>query len=254
MGKSKETIRGMFASISSRYDLLNHILSLGFDRLWRKKTAKLILSANPTKVLDVCAGTLDLSMAIASQSGFKGTVIGADFCKEMLVLGKKKIEKERQEPEVRSQESEKSTPNPKLLTLNSNLVPVCTDTLYLPFKDNSFDVITSAFGIRNIEALKDALSEMRRVIKDKGRAVILEFYKPKSTFLFSLYLFYFRKILPLAGRIISRDKNAYYYLQDSVVSFLSQEEMKREMELAGFRKVSYKDLTFGVTTIHIGTK
>lgn len=226
--KNKDLIRKMFASISSRYDLLNHLLSLGFDRKWRETAGKIILSDGARKVLDVCAGTLDLSIAVSSYKGFNGMVVGTDFCKEMLEIGMEKV--------------------------GSQILPLCADTLHLPFKDNSFDAITSAFGIRNIQNLREALIEMKRVIKDDGKAVILEFYRPKNSILFSFYLFYFRNILPIIGRIISGNKRAYSYLRDSVTAFLTQEEMKKEMELAGFKDVGYKNLTFGIVTIHTGRK
>ena len=237
----------MFSSISSRYDFLNHLLSLGFDRKWRENTAKSILSDGSSRVLDVCAGTLDLSIAVSSYNGFNGMVVGTDFCKEMIEIGKKKISESNQLSAISSQTSE-------LKTENSKLIPLCADTLHLPFKDNSFDAITSAFGIRNIQNLRNALQEMRRVIRNNGKAVILEFYSPKNSILFSFYLFYFRNILPIIGRIISGDKRAYSYLRDSVTAFLTQEEMKKEMELAGFKNVGYENLTFGIVTIHIGRK
>jgi len=267
--KNKDSIRGMFASISPRYDLLNRLLSLGFDRIWRKKAAQITLSDSAAKILDVCAGTLDLSIAISSVNGFRGIVVATDFCKEMLLLGKKKIEAwgmghgadVATEPYSASLNKRATGHGSRVMGHESRatgherrIIPLCADTLNLPFKQNSFNAVTSAFGVRNIQALREALSEMRRVITGNGKAVILEFYRPKDSLLFSLYLFYFKKVLPLIGGIISRDKKAYSYLRDSVTNFLTQEEMKKEMELAGFRDVRYENLTFGIATIHVGIK
>ncbi|RMF97524.1 MAG: bifunctional demethylmenaquinone methyltransferase/2-methoxy-6-polyprenyl-1,4-benzoquinol methylase UbiE [Candidatus Schekmanbacteria bacterium] len=224
-------VRRMFASITQRYDLLNHLLSFGLDRSWRKKTAGIALSAG-SSVLDICAGTLDLSIEIKEQKN-DAMVVSTDFCTEMLIHGIKKIKN-----------------NPKIMEIRV----LSADAICLPFKDESFNAVTVAFGLRNISQLKKALSEMRRVIKRGGKAVILEFYKPEGLFLSLLFRPYLRFVLPFIGRIISGDKVAYTYLRDSVEGFVSRKEMSERLIEAGFKDVEFKDLSFGIATIHTGVK
>lgn len=231
--KSREDIKRMFSSITPRYDLLNRLLSLGFDSLWRRKAANEATSNGASLVLDVCAGTLDLALSISEIESFKGTVIGADFCKSILAKGVDKLRKRKKRGRVK---------------------PLGADALQLPFKSGSFDAVTVAFGLRNINPLNKALKEMVRVIKKGGKVVILEFYRPDNRFLSLFYFVYLKYFLPLIGKAISGHDCAYSYFRDSVVGFISQDEMKVLMEKAGLNDVKYEDLTFGVTTIHSGVK
>lgn len=187
------------------------------------------------RVLDMCAGTLDLSIELkkADRGAF---IVASDFCFNMLREGKKKLK-----PET----SEKSL---------AKIDIACADSLMLPFRDKSFDAVTVAFGIRNIRPPETAVGEMARVIREGGRIVILEFYKPEGVILKYLFLPYLKIILPFIGRLVSGDKSAYSYLKDSVVGFISRAEMSNMLLKAGFKDVEYRDLSFGVATIHTGIK
>ncbi len=224
-------VKKMFASITGRYDLLNHLLSFGLDRGWREKSARTALSAG-NRVLDMCAGTLDLSIEIKRQNE-SAVVVSSDFCPEMLVEGKRKIKGNKILDEIEI---------------------FSADSLKLPFKGDIFDSVTVAFGLRNIPALDDALSEMSRVIRKGGRAVVLDFYKPEGVFLSYLFLPYLRFILPAIGRIVSGDASAYSYLRDSVEGFVTRGEMSEKLISAGFEEVEYNDLSMGIATLHTGVK
>lgn len=224
-------VKKMFASITSRYDLLNHLLSFGLDRNWRKETARTALSAG-SRVLDICAGTLDLSIEIKGQNK-EAMVISTDFCIEMLAEGKRKISENK---------------------MIGDIYIFSADSIQLPFKDKVFDSVTAAFGLRNIPSPDRAVSEMARVLRSGGKAVILEFYKPEGIFLSYLFTPYLRFILPLIGRIISGDASAYSYLRDSVEGFVTRDEMSEKLSSAGFRDVNFKNLSLGIATLHTGVK
>jgi len=224
-------VKKMFASITGRYDLLNHLLSFGLDRNWRKETARTALSAG-NRVLDICAGTLDLSIEIKEQNK-DAVVVSTDFCIEMLAEGKRKISENK---------------------MLGSIDVFSADSIKLPFKDETFDSVTVAFGLRNIPALERAVSEMSRVLRSGGRAVILEFYKPEGIFLSYLFIPYLRFILPLIGRIVSGDAAAYSYLRDSVEGFVTRDEMSERLSSAGFRNVNFKNLSLGIATLHTGIK
>jgi len=227
-----ENIREMFNSIAPRYDLLNRLLSLGIDRKWRRIAVQQIRCADGGKVLDVATGTADVALEIAAATPASVTVAGIDFSPQMVELGREKVKQ--------SQFSDR---------ISLHVAP-CES---IPFEENSFDSATIAFGIRNVVDRTCGLQEILRVLKPNGRVVILEFSNPQSKTFKALYNFYFLKILPVVGGLIS-NFSAYKYLPDSVLEFPSQERFKEIMVSAGFRSVAHKDLTFGIATVYTGEK
>ncbi len=227
-----ERIREMFDSIAPRYDLLNRLLSLGIDRRWRRFAVKQIRFAEGGKILDVATGTADVALEIAAKTPGSVTVTGVDFSPQMVELGKEKV---RQSP------------------FSDRISLQIAPCEAIPFEDNCFDSATIAFGIRNVVDRSCGLKEMLRVLKPDGKIVILEFSNPRSKIFRALYNFYFLKILPVAGGLIS-NFSAYKYLPDSVLEFPSQEEFKKLMTEAGFINVVHKDLTFGIATVYTGEK
>lgn len=221
-------VRDMFTAIAPRYDLLNHVLSLNIDRGWRRAAvARLAWDRTPTGTfLDACAGTLDLAAELATQSGFTGRVVGADFVVPMLRLGREK---------------------------GSGIRPVGADTLRLPFGDAVFDGGTVGFGIRNLVDVDAGFSELRRVLRPGARLVVLDFTLPSAAPVRALYLFYFRRVLPLIGRVVSKHTDAYTYLPDSVLQFPTPEALAERMTRAGFADVGYERVTLGVAAVHWGT-
>jgi demethylmenaquinone methyltransferase/2-methoxy-6-polyprenyl-1,4-benzoquinol methylase len=221
-------VRDMFTAIAPRYDLLNHLLSLNVDRGWRRRAvARLAWDRAPAGTfLDACAGTLDLAAELAAQPGFTGRIVGADFVVPMLRLGRGKARTVR---------------------------PVGADTLRLPFANETFDGATVGFGIRNLVDVDAGFRELRRVLKPGARLVVLDFTLPSASPLRALYLFYFRRVLPLIGRIVSKHTDAYTYLPDSVLQFPTPEALAERVTLAGFTGVGYERLTLGVTALHWGT-
>jgi demethylmenaquinone methyltransferase/2-methoxy-6-polyprenyl-1,4-benzoquinol methylase len=233
MKKDAAAIRSMFASISRRYDLLNHLLSLNQDKRWRKKAVELSASGNEKRVLDVCSGTADLAIAYAERAGSADLVVGADFTPEMLRLGKNKIRAAN----------------------SSKVALLAADTLRLPFNDNIFDIVSVAFGIRNVSDLEAGVREMARVARAGGKVVILEFSLPESRAIKGAYLFYFTRLLPMIGRVISRAGNdAYSYLPSSVLKFPTREEMAALLQQCGLVNIHAKSFSFGIVTLYIGKK
>ena len=229
-GPDSRRVQEMFAGIAPRYDFLNHFLSASIDRRWRQvavRKVRELLRTAPTLCLDCCSGTGDLAVTLSK--GLDCPVIASDFCHPMLTRA---LEKCRQLP-VRNVEA---------------------DALDLPFADKSFDALTIAFGLRNLENPQRGLREMRRVIRPGGALVILEFSKPIVPVMGSAFNFYFHHILPRIGAVISGDRKAYQYLPDSVRQFPAQAELAEWLLAAGFVDVSYKNLSGGIAALHWGRK
>lgn len=227
----KEQVAKMFNNISHRYDFLNHLLSLGIDKIWRKKAIGVLKPLHPKKMLDVATGTGDF--AIQSLELNPDKIIGIDISDGMLEVGRKKINSKN---------------------LSDKIELVRGDSENIPYSQNKFDAVTVAFGVRNFENLTKGLSEIRRVLRPGGMVVILEFSKP-SVFPFKqLYQFYFRFILPRIGSLISSDKAAYTYLPKSVEAFPDGEDFLRILQDVGFKNTQCSSLTFGISTIYIATK
>lgn len=225
-------VQEMFARIAPRYDFLNHLLSFSCDRVWRRRTARALaprLAAAHTRALDLCCGTADLALELARISA--GAVVGGDFAHPMLVRAAAKAGEQRQ-----------------------RIVLVEADALKLPFADASFDVVTAAFGFRNLANYRRGLEEMYRVLKRGGELAILEFALPQGGLFSRLYRFYLRWVLPWIGRTLSGVSGPYTYLPVSVEQFPNCEEFARWMEAAGFRSVNYQVWTGGAVALHRGTK
>jgi demethylmenaquinone methyltransferase / 2-methoxy-6-polyprenyl-1,4-benzoquinol methylase len=228
----KAAVESMFDSIAWRYDFLNHFLSFGIDRLWRRRAIRIISESykNP-HILDVATGTGDLAIAAMKLNPIK--IAGIDISQKMLEIGKEKIDK-------------------KGFSGKIELMP--GDSEKIPFGDSVFDVAMVAFGVRNFTDPLKGLSEMKRVIREKGMIIVLEFSKP-SGFPFRLvYNFYFRNILPLFGKLFSKDKTAYRYLPDSVMKFPDNEEFLKLLTLSGLSDTRQIKLTGGVASIYTGIK
>jgi demethylmenaquinone methyltransferase / 2-methoxy-6-polyprenyl-1,4-benzoquinol methylase len=227
----KEQVATMFNNISKRYDLLNHLLSLGIDILWRKKAIRLLKKKQPKKILDIATGTADF--AIESMSLNPDQVIGVDISEGMLEKGREKIVRKR---------------------LNDKISLHLGDSENLDFPDNMFDAIIVAFGVRNFENLEKGLGDMLRVLKPGGTAVILEFSKPRVFPFKQLYNAYFKLVLPTVGKMVSKDKAAYTYLPQSVQAFPEGENFIRVFEATGYKNTLCKPLTFGISSIYVGEK
>ncbi|MCX6335049.1 MAG: bifunctional demethylmenaquinone methyltransferase/2-methoxy-6-polyprenyl-1,4-benzoquinol methylase UbiE [Bacteroidia bacterium] len=230
--KKATEVASMFDNIAYRYDFLNHLLSFGTDRIWRKKAVRIISEThkNP-RILDVAAGTADLS--IAAMCLDPKHITGIDISSKMLEIGAEKIRR-------------------KGLSKRIDLMP--GDSEKIPFDNDSFDVAMVAFGVRNFADPLKGLSEMRRVIRNGGLVMVLEFSKPVKFPLRHMYNFYFLNILPLIGRIFSRSSKAYRYLPESVMQFPDNESFKDLMVKAGLSTISQKKLTGGIASIYTGLK
>ena len=229
--QSKKTeVEDMFDNIAPKYDLLNHVLSMKIDVLWRNTLVKWMNKDAPKLVLDVATGTGDL--AIAVQKGTGAEVVGLDLSQQMLNVGIDKIKK---------------------LNLDEKISMQKGDAENLPFEDNKFDAVSVAFGVRNFENLEKGLAELRRVVKENSSVYILEFSKVEG-FLAPFYMFYFKNILPQIGKLVSKDNRAYTYLPDSVNAFPFGEKMKQILLDTGYSKVEYKKLSLGIATIYKATK
>jgi demethylmenaquinone methyltransferase / 2-methoxy-6-polyprenyl-1,4-benzoquinol methylase len=235
--EASRKVREMFTKIAPRYDLLNHLLSLQFDRLWRARAAKRLRQVFVGKeacVLDLCCGTADLAIAINRR--YRARVAGVDFAHSMLVRAKEKSARLR---------------SPDLV---EPIKFVEADALLLPFAECSFDLVTSAFGFRNLANYEDGLKEIRRVLKPGGTLAILEFTEPAPGLLGDLYRWYCRKVLPRIGGLLSGDHNAYKYLPASVARFFRPEELASLMSSVGYEAVEYQLWTFGTVALHTGAK
>lgn len=223
----------MFGEIAPRYDLLNHVLSLNIDRVWRHKTVQLVPPEGDAPVLDLCTGTGDLAFAYHKRAAGRVHVIGADFCREMLLIGEQK----------------------KLRRgVDGELTFVEADAQALPFPDNYFQIVSVAFGLRNVSDTDRGLAEMARVCRPGGRLAVLEFSKPRFPPLSTIYTAYFRYVLPRVGATISKNRSAYTYLPQSVGEFPDGEALVQRMQEAGLRDVWFRRFTLGIATLYVGTK
>lgn len=233
MTSEKSNVQNIFSSIAEKYDILNTVLTLNIDSLWRKKAINISNINEDSKVLDLCCGTGKMVYYTCKKVGKNTEVIGLDFNEAMLEVGYKNLNK--------------SIPDYKFKLLKG-------DVQALPFKDCSFDCVTIAFGLRNIPNKTKALSEIYRVLKPGGKAICLELSTPQIPIFKQVYGVYFNNILPIIGYLGTGDKNAYSYLRDSVNKFMSKSNLKYAFESTGFKNASYKSLSGGIASIHYGTK
>lgn len=227
----KKQVEQMFDTISTNYDGLNRVISFGIDVKWRKKVIKMVVATNPQSVLDIATGTGDLAISLAKTEAKE--VVGLDLSEGMLAVGRKKIAEEN---------------------LPGKIEMIQGDSEALPFEDNRFDAITVAFGVRNFENLEQGLSEILRVLKPGGIFVILETSVPTKFPFKQGYHFYTRNLLPVIGKIFSKDKVAYSYLSESAAAFPYGEELNNILKKTGFIDVSHKPQTMGVATIYAASK
>lgn len=227
----KEQVARMFDNISGQYDFLNHFLSLGIDKAWRKKAVRLLEPYKPKVILDVATGTGDFALQSLVLNPEK--IIGVDISEGMLEVGRKKM-------------SDRGLN--KIIEMRSG------DSENLPFSDNNFDAVTVGFGVRNFENLSKGLLEIYRVMKPGAILVVLEFSRPKQFPFKQLYNFYFKTILPKIGRWISRDKAAYTYLPESVEAFPDGDDFINILSSTGFKNTACKPLTFGISSIYTAQK
>jgi demethylmenaquinone methyltransferase / 2-methoxy-6-polyprenyl-1,4-benzoquinol methylase len=233
LDKSEARVRGMFAEIAPRYDLLNHVLSLGTDVYWRKRTVRKVAPEGDTPILDVCTGTGDLAFAYQRAARDGAPVVGTDFCHPMLVIGRGKAQRRGVE----------------------QVTFVEADARRLPFADNLFQIVSVAFGLRNVSDTDGGLREMVRVCRPGGRIAILEFSLPRMQPFRFVYGLYFRHVLPRVGQLLARNRHsAYAYLPASVGEFPAGEALAERMRAAGASQVHYYPLTLGVATLYVGTK
>jgi len=228
----KRFVRDKFAAISGRYDLLNSLLSFQIDRYWRWRTTRLLSQFPEGPVLDLCAGTLPLSLELTRQAK-RRLVLAVDFCEDMLRSGVKTLPQDNRRVRI---------------------FPVCGDGEEIPAPANTFWGCTVAFGVRNLSRTQQGLNEMHRVLRPGGKLLILEFSRPANPIIKPLYNFYLNKVLPRVAGAVSGDKEAYEYLASSIAAFYEPEELLAMLRAAGFSTTARQPLTFGIVTIYIGIK
>jgi demethylmenaquinone methyltransferase / 2-methoxy-6-polyprenyl-1,4-benzoquinol methylase len=227
----KAQVAEMFNNIAGRYDFLNHFLSMGIDKGWRKKAIAEVIQVKPGKVLDVATGTGD--MAIAAAIAWPCKITGLDIAEQMLEIGRKKVAEKQ---------------------LQDTITLIVGDSEAMPFEAGSFDAVMCAYGVRNFEHLEAGLTEICRVLSPGGKVVILEFSHPSRFPVKQLYTFYFRFILPTLGKWLSKNTRAYSYLHESVMAFPEGKSFCGILEKCGFKDAKATPLTFGVTTIYTALK
>ena len=232
--KSAERVREMFGQIARRYDLLNHLLSLGIDRSWRRCTTRLVPPRGEAPILDVCTGTGDLALAYWRAGGGRARIVGADFCRPMLQIGRQKCRR---------------------ADCGDAVALVEADACRLPFPNDCFQIVCVAFGLRNVSDTERGLAEMVRVCRPGGQVAILEFSMPTMRPLRAIYQLYFRRVVPLVGQTLAENKEgAYNYLPQSVGEFPQAEALAARMRSAGLGEVRFHPFTFGVATLYVGVK
>ncbi|MDA8163876.1 MAG: ubiquinone/menaquinone biosynthesis methyltransferase [Desulfobacteraceae bacterium] len=230
--EKKTFVREKFAAISPRYDLLNSVLSFQMDRYWRWVTTRELRSFPDGAVLDLCAGTLPLSLELTRQAAGR-RVVAIDFCEDMLRAGVKTMSRDGRAGRIQ---------------------PVCGDGEEIPAAADRFWGITVAFGVRNLANTRKGLAEMWRVLKPGGKLLILEFSRPRNPLVKPVYNFYLNRILPRIAGVVSGDREAYQYLADSIAAFYEPRELLAMMREAGFAKAYARPLTFGIVTVYVGVK
>src|SRR4051794_11387459 len=234
LDKRETRIRSMFNQIAPSYDLLNHLLSLNVDHYWRWRTTRLVPPGGDGPILDLCTGTGDLALAYDRAARGQTPIIGADFCHEMLRLAGVKTQRKKADQRIRFLEA---------------------DAQKLPFPDGTFQIACVAFGLRNVTNTDRGIAEMVRVTRPGGQVAILEFSQPRGWLFSRLYRFYFRRVLPTLGQLISRSKDrAYHYLQQSVLEFPDGEALAQRLGKHGLQEVRFWPFTFGIATLYAGTK
>ncbi|TWT30300.1 UbiE/COQ5 methyltransferase [Posidoniimonas corsicana] len=232
--KSNDRVQRMFGEIAPRYDLLNHLLSLNIDRYWRRRTVRLVPPSGDAPILDLCTGTGDLALAYERAASGRLAITGSDFCPEMLTIARKKGE---------------------AAGVNDHVSWVEADAQALPFESDAYQIVSVAFGLRNVADTDQGLREMARVCRPGGKVAVLEFTTPRRQPLRGLYGWYFRNVLPRIGQALARNNSAAYeYLPQSVGQFYEYEQLTERMEAAGLRDVKFHPMTFGVATLYVGTK
>jgi demethylmenaquinone methyltransferase/2-methoxy-6-polyprenyl-1,4-benzoquinol methylase len=224
----------MFGEIAGKYDFLNHLLSLNIDRYWRWRTVRTVAPKSGDRILDVCTGTGDLALAYHKATNGEAEIVGADFCHEMLAIGHQKGMKAR---------------------AGDRLTFIEADTQSLPFPSDRFNIVTVAFGLRNVADTDAGLAEMTRVCSPGGHVAVLEFSSPEWQPFKGIYSWYFRNVLPRIGQMLARNaESAYSYLPESVGEFPQGEALAERMRRVGLTEVSYRPLTLGVATLYVGKK
>lgn len=232
--KSAPRVRQMFGEIAGRYDFLNHLLSLNIDRYWRWRTVRSVPPKSGMKILDMCTGTGDLALAYNKAAEGEAEIIGADFCHEMLAIGRQKGMKSGASGAVSFVEA---------------------DAMRIPLEDDQFDIVSVAFGLRNVAETDAGLAEMTRVCKPGGHVAVLEFSTPEWQPFKAIYGWYFRNVLPKIGQLLaSNAQSAYNYLPESVGEFPQGEQLAERMRSVGLSEVWHKSLTLGVATLYVGHK
>lgn len=232
MNEELDFVKEMFDKISPRYDFLNRLLSFRQDIFWRSQMVRAAKLASGSRVMDVACGTCDVALEISAQLRGRVKIFGIDFSPGMLSLGRQKL----------------------VLKENTTIDLLNADALHLPFKPDKFDAVFIAFGIRNIMDRKGAIRQFYKILKKEGRLVVLELTTPEKGFFRRIYLGYFKRVLPLIGSFFSKHNNAYSYLPESVLNFPDPVSFSKIMKTAGFEKIRFKQMTFGIVTLFVGTK
>lgn len=237
--KSAPRVQKMFGEIAGRYDFLNHLLSLNIDRYWRWRTVRTVPPQPGMKILDMCTGTGDLALAYHKAAAGQAAIVGADFCHEMLAIGREKAHK-------------LSVGN---ADENGAVQFVEADAMRIPYGDNEFDIVSVAFGLRNVAETDVGLKEMARVCKPGGHVAVLEFSTPEWQPFKAIYGWYFRNVLPRIGQLLARNaESAYNYLPESVGEFPQGEQLSERLRAVGLSDVNFHPLTLGVATLYVGKK